>query len=315
MNDALDASYQHCHSMTRRAASSFYWSFWLLPRHKRRAMCALYSFSRHTDDLGDSAAPLDERRAALDAWRDDLAAAWTGEFRHPLLPALCDTVHQFRIPRDCLSAIIDGVAMDLQPRRYGTFEELCVYCYRVASAVGLACVHVWGYSSDEVFAPAVQCGYAFQLTNILRDVREDAQLSRVYLPEEDLRRFSYGADELARGVYDQRCIDLMEFETNRASRLYDQAADVARHLHPDGRRSFSMMFRTYRGLLDEIRRRRGNVFQQRVRLPMRKRLAIAAATLVYPTLVAPATVSPATLTPTPQASPSVSSSVSAGSGE
>lgn len=274
---SLDDSFRCCARIARRAASNFYWSFWLLPAAKRRAMCALYAFSRHTDNLGDSNEPADSREQSLACWRTSLSNALNGECHGSLLPAVVDTVRRYHIPQRYLFEIIDGVAMDLRPEGFETFDELRGYCYHVASAVGLSCIRIWGFTDDAIHDPAVTCGVAFQMTNILRDLKEDAQYGRVYLPREDLRQFGYAEDELLRGVRDERYTALMRFEIQRTEELYRQAAETRRFLHRDGRRGFDMMFRTYRGLLGEIKRRDGDVFTRRIRLGWTKKLAIAAA--------------------------------------
>jgi len=279
MNRDVDASYAYCRQMARRAHSSFYLSFFLLPRVKRRSMCALYAFLRHTDDLADSDQPIEQRQQALAAWREALHDAMQGRFDSPLLPALADTVRRYGIPGQYLSDVIDGVEMDLQIRRYETFHELQRYCYRVASAVGLACIHIWGFTDRAAFQPAERCGLAFQLTNILRDLKEDAARDRVYLPLEDLRRFDYGPEDLLSGVCDERFLELMRYEIERAERLYGEAEPLKDHLQSDGHRIFSAMVGTYRGMLDQIRRRPAEVLRRRVSLRRPTRLWIAARSL------------------------------------
>jgi phytoene synthase len=276
MTSDLAASYVECQRLARRTARNFYYSFLVLPRAKRRAMCALYAFLRHTDDLGDSDEPVEARRAALASWRDALRAALAGEFRSPLLPALADSMARFRIPPRYLHDAIDGVESDLDERRFETFEELAEYCHRVASAVGLACVHIWGFRSEEAFEPARSCGIAFQLTNILRDLPEDSARGRVYLPQEDLRRFAYSDEDLARGTCSESFRALMRFEIGRAEEYYRQAAALPQWLTPEGRAALGAMTGIYRGLLDEIKRRDGDVFAQRVRLSSWRKAGIAA---------------------------------------
>ncbi len=190
----VEASYAFCRRLARRSGSNFYPCFLLLGREKRRGMDALYAFMRHTDDLGDNEEPPDARRKALSHWRLSLDETLRSEgvpINHPLMPALADTVRRFQIPRQCLCDVVDGVEMDLQGRQYETFEDLAVYCRRVASAVGIACVHVWGFRDERALEPADKCGLAFQLTNILRDLKEDADHGRVYLPLEDFRAAGY----------------------------------------------------------------------------------------------------------------------------
>ncbi|MBS0210336.1 MAG: phytoene/squalene synthase family protein [Planctomycetes bacterium] len=289
MNDPLEASFRACQQLTRRTATNFYYSFLTLPRAKRRAMHALYAFMRVTDDIGDSdientdfasarETTVEARRNALTQWRHVVDAALAGHATDdPYLPALVDTVQHFAIPLSSLTAVIDGVAMDLDERRYETFDELAGYCEHVASAVGLACIHIWGFDrSTAALEAARSCGIAFQLTNILRDLPEDAAAGRLYLPAEDLRRFDYTFDDLCRGVCDPRFDRLMEFEIARAEQFYCASRPLAGHLSTDGRRAFCAMLEIYHGLLAEIRRRDGDVFSRRVSLSSWRKWTIAA---------------------------------------
>lgn len=275
----LDASYHECQRLTRRTATNFYYSFLVLPRAKRRAMCALYAFLRRTDDLGDNDQPVEIRREALRQWRASLDRAFAGDFDAPWFPALADTVAHYGIPPAYLHAAIDGVEMDLDRQQYETFAELAEYCEKVACVVGLACIHIWGFRGPQALEPARKCGLAFQLTNILRDVKEDAQAGRIYLPQEDLRRFGYTADDLHAGVRDGRFTALMRFEIARAEQFYREAAELNEWLEPDGRVVFRAMLGIYRGLLDEIKRHEGDVFTHRVRLSSWRKLRIAAGSL------------------------------------
>jgi 15-cis-phytoene synthase len=275
MNAELSASYAHCQRIARRSASSFYYSFLLLPKRKRWAMCALYAFLRHTDDLGDSAQPADFRRRALQAWRRSLARAVEGHYDDPLLPALAETVASYHIPLEYLTATIDGVEMDLDRSRYATFEQLEHYCQLVASMVGLACLRIWGCDSPAAERPARRLGVAFQMTNILRDLCEDAARDRVYLPMEDLDRFGYTADDLRRGVRDERFRRLMRFEIERTEQLFAEGAELHRWLEPEGRRVLGSMMAVYRALLAEIKRLDGDVLTRRVRLSRWRKMRIA----------------------------------------
>jgi phytoene synthase len=274
------ASYAECQALARRAAGNFYYSFLVLPKPKRRAMCALYAFLRHTDDLGDNDRPVAERRAALAAWRQSLDNALAGKFDSSLLPALADTVAKFGIPRQYLHEVLDGVEMDLDERVYETFGVLADYCYKVASAVGLCCIHIWGFRGAAALDLATPLGIAFQLTNILRDLKEDAELGRVYLPREDLRRFQYSADELARGVRDSRFAALMRFQIARAEDHYRRGAGLEQLLDRDSRPALRAMVGIYHGLLGEIKRRDGDVFSSRVRLSGWRKTRIALGSLL-----------------------------------
>ena len=275
MNDTLQTSYTYCRQLTRRTAGNFYYSFLVLPREKRQAMTALYAFSRLTDDLGDNDQPVEDRRAALADWRRALDRALAGAVEGRVLPALVDTLDRYRISPKYLHDLIDGVETDLDRTAYRSFDELRDYCYKVASAVGLCCIHIWGFTNDAAFEPARKCGLAFQLTNILRDLKEDAAEGRVYLPQEDLDRFGYTVEELRQGVRNERFQELMRFEIARAERFYQEAAELDRWLEPDGKTVFGAMTGIYRGLLNEIKRLDGDVFGHRVRLSAWRKLRIA----------------------------------------
>lgn len=275
MSDRLAESYAYCQRQARAAASNFYYCFYLLPREKRLAMCALYAYLRKTDDLCDGDQPRAERQAALDRWRREVESALAGETSDPILPALVDTVRRFEIPHAYLLEVLDGVQMDLDERDYETFAELEHYCYRVASVVGLACIHIWGFRDRAAIEPAIHCGTAFQLTNILRDLHEDAQRGRLYLPLAELRRYGCCREDLQRGVCTEPVRELVRAEIARAETLYEKAAALAPYLHPQGQRIFGAMVDTYHALLREIARRDGDVFGERVRLSRWQKLRIA----------------------------------------
>ena len=199
--------------------------------------------------------------------------------QHPapaILPALADVVQRFHIPHEYLFAVIDGVTMDLDRRRYETFDDLRQYCERVASAVGLACIHVWGFRGPEALEPARQAGIALQLTNILRDLKEDAQAGRVYLPLADLRQCDYAVEDLLAGVADQRFRRVMAMEVARAEQFYAAGAELMDWLEPSGRRIFGLMMATYRSLLRRIASRPADVFHRRVRLGGLQKFQLAA---------------------------------------
>ena len=276
---ALGPSHAYCERLARREAGNFYHAFRLLPGDQRRAMCALYSFMRVADDLADGPGAAADKRPSLADWRRRLDAALQGDYSHPLHPAFHDAIRRFGVPPAYLHAVIDGVEMDLDAVRYETFADLYPYCYRVASAVGLACIHVWGFSDERAKAHAEAAGVAFQLTNILRDLGEDAGRGRVYLPREDLARFGYGEEALRGRVRDDAFRSLMRFEVERAADYYRAAEPLAGLLRPAGRAVFLTMLRTYRGLLEAIVRRDYDVFSSRVRLGRWHKLWLAARAL------------------------------------
>src|SRR5579863_2145041 len=278
-------SYDYCRALSRRTARNFYYSFLALPRDRRQAMCALYAFMRVTDDLGDSDEPQALRAAQLKQWRASLLQACeTDECDHPVLPALADTVDRYNLPVQYLLDVITGVEMDLQPVAYETFDSLARYCYHVAGAVGLSCIHLWGFHDERAIAAAIDCGTAFQLTNIVRDVHEDAVRGRIYLPREDLDRFHVTAAELAthdpgRDRRDERLRQLLQFEVSRAREYYARAAALFAYLDRPGRPILETMLRIYGGLLDEIERRDYDVFTRRVELTRWRKIRILVQTI------------------------------------
>ncbi len=279
MTSALARSYAYCERLARREAGNFYHAFRILPRPQRQAMCALYAFLRVADDLGDGPGPAEAKRGPLAEWRRRMNRALAGKYDHRLHAAFHDTVRRHRIPPVYFDAVLDGVEMDLEPVAIAHFDELYRYCYRVASAVGLACIHIWGFAHPDAKIYAESAGIGFQLTNILRDLKEDADRGRVYLPREDLDRFGYSPEQLRRGERDDCFRALMRFEVERARLYYDASLPLAKLLTPPGRAVFQVMRRTYRGLLDAIERRRYDVFSRRVRLSPWRKLSLVAQAL------------------------------------
>src|SRR6185437_13846818 len=265
-------SYTWCERLARRQAGNFYHAFRLLPAAQRRAMCALYAFMRIADDLTDGPETVTEKRLALANWRRQLDDTLNGAYSHPLHPAFHHTIERYGIPRRYLDDVLDGVGMDLDADRYDTFADLYRYCYRVASAVGLACIHIWGFADERAKEYAEAAGIALQLTNILRDLGEDAARGRVYLPCEDLARFGYHAADLERGRRDESFRALMRFQVERARNYYESALPLADLLNPAGRAVYLVMLRTYRGLLEAIAQRDYDVFSSRVRLSRLRKL-------------------------------------------
>jgi 15-cis-phytoene synthase len=277
---ALEESYRYCGALSRREARNFYYAFRLLPRSRRRSMCALYAFMRHTDDLADEPGTAAEKARALDAWQQALDAALAGRCGDNWLgfSALADTVARHGIPAKLLHEVIEGVSMDLQPSGFATFAELADYCYHVASVVGLCCLHIWGYRSEEGNAErlAEHCGIALQLTNILRDVGDDARNGRIYLPGDDLARFGVEPEELAaNGPPSDRIRELLAFEARRAYEYYEGARPLVPLVDPVGRPVLRTIVGIYRALLDEIARRDYQVLDGRVSLPPWRKIAIA----------------------------------------
>jgi phytoene synthase len=270
-------SYAWCEGVARAQAKNFYCSFLLLSKPQRRAMCAIYAFMRYCDDLSDDEG-IPDRAAAMARWRMDLENALAGHAgEHAVWPAFIDAVARYRIPHEYFFDMIEGVSSDLKPRRMQTFAELYDYCYRVASVVGLTIVHIFGFESPKALELAEKCGIAFQLTNILRDVREDAAKDRVYLPAEDLERFGVSPETLdPRGQF----LALMEFEARRARDYYRQAEPLAGLVHAGSRRSLRALIGIYSRLLDRIVASNYDVLARRIRVPAWEKLWVLARSLV-----------------------------------
>jgi 15-cis-phytoene synthase len=274
----IERSYGYCRQVARTRAKNFYYSFLLLSAQQRSAMCAIYAFMRYCDDLSDEPGAT---RAAIERWRSQLEEALQGRFSaHPVWPAFHDTVCRFGIPQEYFREMIAGVASDLEPRQMETFEELYRYCYQVASVVGLTIVHIFGFDTPAVLPLAEKCGVAFQLTNILRDIKEDAGRGRIYLPREDLNRFSVSAGDFSSGARSESFLRLMRFESARARSFYDQSMPLVDLVHPRSRASLWALITIYSRLLERIETRNYDVFSQRVRLPAPEKFWILVRALV-----------------------------------
>jgi phytoene synthase len=263
--------------------TNFYYSFLVLPAEKRRAIVAVWDFCRAIDDAVDEAPPgldpSDSRGAAsrLAWWRDELAA-WYGQGspRSTEGASLAPFIQRFSLPRDAFDAVIDGVAMDLQRSRYATFDELREYCLRVASAVGLLCIEIFGYTDPRTRGYALDLGIALQLTNIIRDVGADLARGRIYLPGEDLARFGCTEDDVRAGVVSDRVRSLLAYQCSRAADYYDKAE---RELPPGDRRRMvaaRIMAGIYHAILDRIEMSGYDVFNRTIRVPRPRRALIAA---------------------------------------
>ncbi|HEX6080009.1 MAG TPA: presqualene diphosphate synthase HpnD [Methylomirabilota bacterium] len=268
-------AHQFVSRLTRKSRSNFFYAFLVLPRAQREAIYACYAFCRIVDDAVDLGQDRAAQRAELARWREEIARVYEGRARHPAGQRLQVALRQFAIPRAALEEIIAGVEMDLDHPTYETWDALYPYCYRVASAVGLCCIEIFGYSDARAREYAVNLGVALQLTNILRDVQVDARNGRTYLPQAELRRFGVTTEDLAEGRYTPQFVQLMTFEAARARDYYQRA--WAALPAADRRRLYAaeIMGRTYFALLRAIEARRFDVFGRRVTLPTARRVAIA----------------------------------------
>ena len=260
-------SYRYCENIARKRAKNFYYSFLLLGKPQRDAMCAIYAFMRQCDDLSDDPASTDKAKLAqsIRAWRLQLDRALRGDVADdPIWPAFHDTVVRYNIPHRFFHEMIDGITSDIEPQPMQTFQDLYGYCYHVASVVGLTIIHVFGFQSIRALLLAEKCGVAFQLTNILRDVREDAEAGRVYLPADDLRRFGVSFEQLRSGREDERFRELMRFQAARARQYYADSEPLMGLIEPKSRRSLWALREIYLRLLGKIEKANYNVLSQRV---------------------------------------------------
>jgi phytoene synthase len=271
MNE-LEQSRQYCRRVARTEARNFYYSFVLLSKPRRDAMCAIYAFMRYCDDLSDGSDAV-AGVEAMQRWRTELDEALNGHYGpNPCWPAFHDAVQRYRIPHEYFHEMIDGVSSDLEVRDIQTFDELYRYCYQVASVVGLTITHIFGYDSPRALELAEKCGIAFQLTNIIRDVREDQDRGRCYLPREDRDRYP-----------DLR--DLLAFEASRARQYYAESAPLIGMVHRESQASLRALIGIYSRLLRKIEESGYDVMNHRIRLSGVEKVTIVANALLIPRLV------------------------------
>jgi len=263
--------HQYCQQKAAASGSSFYYSFLFLPEDKRRAITALYAFCREVDDVVDDSSDAATARATLAWWRQELAAAFHGTPQHPVARALADVAPRFNLAEARLSEIIDGMQMDLDHHHYPTFDALQLYCHRVAGVVGLLSAEIFGYQDRRTLEYAADLGLAFQLTNIIRDVGEDARRDRIYLPLDELERHGVSLDDIARSRETDSFRRLMEFQIERAQSYYRDAFAKLPAKDRRAQRTGIIMAAIYQTVLDEIRRDGCQVLTRRVSLtPVRK---------------------------------------------
>jgi phytoene synthase len=293
--NSLDSSYAWCRRLARARAANFYYSFLLLDQPKRDAMCAVYAFMRICDDLSDE--PGEHHVESFDRWRADMRSALSGTDAsrlaqcqsapgqsgpyHNVWPAFADTVHRYRIPEQYFHDMIDGVQSDVHFQPIETFEQLYRYCYRVASVVGLTVIHILGFRSQQALPLAEKCGVAFQLTNILRDVREDYGNGRVYIPAEDLSRFGVNPSAFASDTTSSRVKELLAFEANRARQLYAESRPLVEMVDRSGTRMLAALIETYSALLKKIEASGYDVLRRRIALSRPHKLWILARHAVF----------------------------------
>lgn len=268
----------YCTEVTQRSGSNFYYSFLFLPRDRREAMYTVYAFCKEVDSVVDEPAPGSDPATELARWRRELAACYRGQPTKPVTISLARHIKELGIPQQYFDELINGVEMDLVHRRYATFKDLYQYCYRVASVVGLICLHIFGTRSPDAKDYAINLGIAFQLTNILRDVGNDADRGRVYVPQEDLRRFGYREEDLMHRRHTPAFVELMRYQCARAEQYYEVARRIVESLPPSDRSSLTVaeiMRAVYVRILGRIEASDFQVFGPRISLPSSYRLALA----------------------------------------
>ncbi|HUF54410.1 MAG TPA: presqualene diphosphate synthase HpnD [Dehalococcoidia bacterium] len=274
--NGLDVAYDICREITKRASSSFYYGFLMLPPAQRRAIYAAYAFARQCDDIVDGDLAQAEAERQLDAMRASLDRCLAGHPEGPVMKALSETVRIYKIPSEYLYMLIDGVRIDLTKRRYSTFDELREYCYGVASTTGLICIEIFGYKGGEKTRKyAEDLGIALQLTNIMRDVAEDAERGRIYIPQEELEWFGYEEADLAAGRTGPEFRRLMAYQAHRARDYYDSGRKLLDRLPLRARACVSVMSGIYTSILDEIERSPSVVYRRRVGPGTGQKLALA----------------------------------------
>jgi phytoene synthase len=262
---------QYCQDKAAASGSSFYYSFMFLPPEKRRAITALYAFCREVDDVVDECSDPGVAAATLNWWRTQVAEIYGGKPQHPAAQALVPVVQQFNMSREHLLEIIDGMEMDLEQVRYPDFKSLQLYCYRVASVVGLLAAEIFGHTDRRTLKYAHDLGIAFQLTNIIRDVGEDARRNRIYLPMDEMLQFGVTAAEILNAKESENFQKLMAFQIERAQRFYRQALEHLPEVDRKSQRTGLIMAAIYRATLDEVVAGGCHVLKERVSLtPLRK---------------------------------------------
>lgn len=243
---------EYCQQKAAASGSSFYYSFMFLPQPKREAITALYAFCREVDDIADECSELHTAQIKLDWWRSEIGNLYAGQPQHPVSKALAPAVEAFGLSKEHFQEIIDGMQMDLEQNRYRDFKQLQLYCYRVASVVGLLSAAIFGYSNRNTLKYAHDLGMAFQLTNIIRDVGEDARRNRIYLPLEELQMFGVSENDILHGNETEQVRKLLEFQIERAESFYDRALNALPQEDRKAQRTGLIMAAIYRTLLREI---------------------------------------------------------------
>ena len=276
MATELELAYSHCQRVTRQNARNFYYTFRPMPYAKRRAMYAVYAYCRLCDDIADGELPLEAKYRGFEEVRRNLQSDEPSGEDAPMYRALHDTARRFDIPYRYFEEILEGVEMDMVKSRFASFDELREYCYKVASVVGLVCIRIFGFDDPKAKEYAVEMGLAMQLTNILRDVKEDAERGRIYIPQDEMSRFSYTETELERGAITDSFRSLMAHQADRARWYFDSSRALFPLISADARVCPKLMHATYSGILERIEQAGFDVFERRIGLSAGSKLILLA---------------------------------------
>ena len=276
----LELAYEECRSITRREARNFYYAFLTLPAAQRRAIYVTYAFCRHCDDAVDAEGSNEEKLAMLVSLRSHLSECYQGHAATPVFLALADVAGRYEIPEEYFQEVLSGVQSDLVKDRYEDFEQLRAYCYQVASVVGLICLQIFGYKDSNAKAHAIDLGLAMQLTNIARDVREDLEFGRIYLPQDEMARFGYTEEELQAGVVNDAFVNLMRFQAQRAKGYFRSGFQLLPYLSPRSRACPAVLGRLYTKILDRIESADYDVLSNRIGLSTTEKVRVTAQTWI-----------------------------------
>ncbi|VVB54694.1 Squalene/phytoene synthase [uncultured archaeon] len=275
----LTNAYQYCRNVAQARGPNFSLGFSFLPAQKRDAVYAVYAFSRYADDIVDEKHDMNVS-TRLDLWEDALHRLYEGEFDHPVTAAMADAVKGYHIPKKPFLDLIEGCRMDLRKNRYSDFSDLYTYCEKVASTISVMSLCIFGYKSEDAFHYGESLSTALQLTNIIRDVGEDAERNRIYLPQDELKKFGLTDADILNKTYDERFIRLMDYQTKRALSYFKDANNLIPLINDDSAYCVALMGSVYVGVLKQIEKNRFNVYSKKARIsPARKALLVARKTV------------------------------------
>ena len=274
----LELAYEECRTITRSEAKNFYYAFLTLPATQRKAIYVAYAFCRYCDDSVDNEGSLEEKLTALKGLEEALRETYSGHANEPVFAALADVADRYEIPEEYFRQVLRGVESDLVKNRYENFEELRQYCYQVASVVGLICIQIFGYKDGVAKDHAIDLGLAMQLTNIARDVKEDLEFDRIYLPQDEMARFGYSEQELQAGLVNEAFIELMRFQAQRAKDYFRSGFQLLPYLSRRSRACPAVLGQLYSKVLERIEDADYDVLHRRVSLSTSEKIRVTAQT-------------------------------------